>query len=118
LTSQAIAQLAAATGATFVRAPNFYAAPGLPNEGTVGPARVALAIGFAPQGPDVGGTGGLHAVAGQFATMGEVEVSTGTTFGEPQALLVLVHELGHAMGLATRPPSRPHRTRSTRSWTP
>jgi hypothetical protein len=100
LTSQAIAQLAAATGATFVRAPNFYAAPGLPNEGTVGPAGVALAIGFAPQGPDVGGTGGLHDVAGQFATMGEVEVSTGAAFAEPQALLVLLHELGHAMGLA------------------
>jgi hypothetical protein len=100
LTGRAIAQLAAATGATFVRAPNFYAAPGLPNEGTVGPAGVALAIGFAPQGPDVGGTGGLHDVAGQFSTMGEVEVSTGAAFGESQALLVLLHELGHAMGLA------------------
>lgn len=100
LTSQAIAQLAAATGATFVRAPNFYAAPGLPNEGTVGPAGVALAIGFAPQGPDIGGTGGLHDAAGQFATMGEVEVSIGAPFAEPQALLVLLHELGHAMGLA------------------
>jgi hypothetical protein len=100
LTTQAIAQLAAATGATFARAPNFYAAPGLPNEGTVGPAGVALAIGFAPQGLDVGGTGGLHAAAGQFATMGEVEITTGTSFGEPEALLVLLHELGHAMGLA------------------
>jgi hypothetical protein len=100
LTSQAIAQLAAATGIMFVRAPDFYAAPGLPNEGTVGPAGVALAIGFAPQGPDVGGTGGLHTAAGQFTTMGEVEVSTVTSFGESEALLVLLHELGHAMGLA------------------
>lgn len=100
LASDAVAQLAAATGVTFTRAPNFYSAPGLPNEGTVGPEGVALAIGFAPQGPDIGGTGGLHGVAGQFATKGEVEIDISAAWSERQALLVLLHELGHAMGLA------------------
>ncbi len=108
LASNAIAQLTAATGVTFTRAPNFYSAPGLPNEGTVGPEGVALAIGFAPQGPDIGGTGGLHGAAGQFATKGEVEIDIGTVWSERQALLVLLHELGHAMGLAhpvAKPPA-------------
>lgn len=111
LATQAIAQVSAATGIAFLRAPNF-AAPAIPGTAVAAPGGVALTIAFAPQGPDIGGTGGPSASAGQFTTHAQTEIDTQTAWRESSALVTLLHELGHAMGLnhpvAEPPAPDPH----------
>ncbi|HXP37389.1 MAG TPA: matrixin family metalloprotease [Solirubrobacteraceae bacterium] len=96
LVSQALAQASAATGITFVRSVDFVAAPGM---SPAAPAGVTLPIGFAPQAPGIAGTGGPTIGAGAFAIAGEVHLDSQSSWQASDALTVLLHEIGHALGL-------------------
>jgi Matrixin len=96
LIAQALAQASAATGITFVRSLDFVAAPGA---APAAPAGVTLPIGFAPQAPGIAGTGGPTVGAGAFAIAGEVHLDSQKSWEASEALTVLLHEIGHALGL-------------------
>lgn len=106
LISQALAQASAATGITFVRSVDFVAAPGA---SPAAPAGVTLPIGFAPQAPGIAGTGGPTVGAGAFAIAGEVHLDSQSSWQASDALTVLLHEIGHALGLGhPLPPPAPN----------
>lgn len=106
LISQALAQASAATGITFVRSLDFVAAPG---GASTAPAGVTLPIGFAPQAPGIAGTGGPTVGAGAFAIAGEVHLDSQSSWQASDALTVLLHEIGHALGLGhPLPPPAPN----------
>ena len=96
LISQALAQASAATGITFERSLDFVAAP---IEGGGPPAGVTLAIGFAPQAAGIAGTGGPVVGASPFAVAGQVKLDSQSSWKTPEAMTVLLHEIGHALGL-------------------
>jgi hypothetical protein len=96
LVVQALTQVAAATGIVFDRAPNFEAAPG--SSGTT-PAGVTLTIRFAPLPQPYAGLGGPATGVGPFATSADVKLDSQKSWQAPEALTVLLHELGHAFGL-------------------
>lgn len=96
LVVQALAQVAAATGIVFDRAPDFAAPPG---SGAIPPAGVTLTIGFGPLPPEVAGLGGPTVGVGPFSGSGEVTLDSQKSWQAPEALTVLLHELGHALGL-------------------
>jgi hypothetical protein len=96
LIAQALAQASAATGITFVRSLDFVAPPGATS---TAPPGVTLPIGFAPQAPGIAGTGGPTVAAGAFAIAGEVHLDTQKSWEASEALTVLLHEIGHALGL-------------------
>jgi hypothetical protein len=105
LIAQALAQASAATGISFARSLDFVAAPGAPSSN---PSGVTLAIGFGPQAPGIAGTGGPTFGAGPFAITGSVELDSQKTWQAPEALTVLLHEIGHALGLGhPLPPPAP-----------
>jgi hypothetical protein len=93
---QALTQVAAAAGISFTRAPDFAVAPG---SGGAPPAGVTLAIGFGPLPPDVAGLGGPVIGAGPFSVSGEVKLDSQKGWQASEAMTVLLHELGHALGL-------------------
>lgn len=93
----AIAQLGEATGIQFVQAPGYSLPPG--GRFAPRPAGVDLGIAFAPLEPDVGGLGGPIDSRGQFTTSAGVEIAATEPWNVPEATNVLLHELGHAMGL-------------------
>jgi hypothetical protein len=106
LIAQALAQASAATGITFVRSLDFVASPGAAP--TV-PAGVSLPIGFAPQAPAIAGTGGPTVGAGAFSIAGEVHLDSQKSWEASEALTVLLHEIGHALGLGhPLPPPAPN----------
>lgn len=106
LIEQALAQASAATGITFVRSLDFVAAPG---GASTAPTGVTLPIGFAPQAPDIAGTGGPTVGAGAFALAGEVHLDSQKSWEASEALTVLLHEIGHALGLGhPLPPAAPN----------
>jgi hypothetical protein len=96
LIAQALAQASAATGITFVRSLDFVAAPG---GASTAPAGVTLPVGFAPQAPGIAGTGGPTVGAGAFSIAGEVHLDSQKSWEAAEALTVLLHEIGHALGL-------------------
>lgn len=96
LISQALAQASAATGIAFERSLDFVAAPA---EGSGPPAGVTLAIGFGPQAAGIAGTGGPVVGASPFAIAGEVKLDSQSSWKTPEAMTVLLHEIGHALGL-------------------
>jgi hypothetical protein len=105
LIAQALAQASAATGISFARSLDFVAPPGarLSN-----PSGVTLAIGFGPQAPGIAGIGGPTVGAGPFSIDGSVELDSQKTWQAPEALTVLLHEIGHALGLGhPLPPPAP-----------
>jgi hypothetical protein len=106
LIAQALAQASAATGITFVRSLDFVAAPG---GAATAPTGVTLPIGFAPQAPGIAGTGGPTVGAGTFAIAGEVHLDSQKSWEASEALTVLLHEIGHALGLGhPLPPPAPN----------
>lgn len=107
LAAQAIAQVAAATGIEFVQTPIFSAAPEGPESKISQPAGVDLVIGFAPQPADIAGAGGPAAYSGQFTIRGEAELDSQTSWEARTAMVVLLHEIGHAMGLNHPVPEPP-----------
>jgi hypothetical protein len=96
LIAQALAQASAASGITFVRSLDFVAAPG---GASTAPTGVTLPIGFAPQAPGIAGTGGPTVGAGAFAMAGAVHLDSQKSWEASEALTVLLHEIGHALGL-------------------
>jgi Matrixin len=96
LIAQALAQASTATGITFVRSLDFVAPPGAR---PAAPTGVTLPIGFAPQAPGIAGTGGPATGAGAFAIAGEVHLDSQKSWEASEALTVLLHEIGHALGL-------------------
>lgn len=106
LATSAIGQVAAATGVAFVQAPDFSAAPGGDVFSIRAPVGVDLSIGFAPQPAGVEGRGGPVVAAGTFTRHAGVELSS-ASWSAPRALVTLLHELGHAMGLAHPVPKPP-----------
>jgi hypothetical protein len=105
LVAQALTQASAATGITFGRTLDFMAAPGASPSS---PPSVTLTIRFAPQAPGIAGTGGPTVGAGAFAIAGGVALESQRPWKAPEALTVLLHELGHALGLGhPLPPSPP-----------
>lgn len=96
LISQALAQASAATGIAFERSLDFVAPPAA---GSGPPAGVTLAIGFGPQAAGIAGTGGPVVGASPFAIAGEVELDAQSSWKTPEAMTVLLHEIGHALGL-------------------
>lgn len=106
LVAQALAQASAATGITFVRSLDFVAAPGATS---APPPGVTLSIGFAPQAPGIAGTGGPTIGAGAFALAGEVHLDSQKSWEASEAMTVLLHEIGHALGLGhPLPPPAPN----------
>jgi hypothetical protein len=105
LIAQALAQASAATGIAFERSLDFVAPPGTPSSP---PAGVTLAIGFGPQAPGIAGIGGPTVGAGPFSITGSVELDSQKTWQAPEALTVVLHEIGHALGLGhPLPPPAP-----------
>jgi hypothetical protein len=100
LVSQALAQASAATGIGFTRSLDFVAPPtpvGAAGTGT--PPLVTLPIGFGPQAPGIAGTGGPTVGAAPFAVAGEVKLDSQKSWDASEAMTVLLHEIGHALGL-------------------
>lgn len=105
LIAQALAQASTATGISFARSLDFVAPPATPPSN---PPGVTLAIGFGPQGPGIAGIGGPTFGAGPFSIAGSVELDSQKTWQAPEALTVLLHEIGHALGLGhPLPPPAP-----------
>jgi hypothetical protein len=105
LIAQALAQASAATGISFARSLDFVAPPGATLNN---PHGVTLAIGFGPQTPGVAGIGGPTTGAGPFAVDGSVRLDSQKSWQAPEALTVLLHEIGHALGLGhPLPPPAP-----------
>jgi hypothetical protein len=105
LISQALAQASAATGIVFSRSLDFVAAPGT---GAGAPPLVTLSIGFAPQAPGIAGTGGPTIGAAPFSVSGSVNLDSQHSWQAPEAMTVLLHEIGHALGLGhPLPPATP-----------
>ncbi len=98
LATGAIRQVAAATGITFVERPDFDSPP-VDGSFAEQPPDVDLGIGFGALPPDDGGVGGPTAYSGQFASRAAVQL-VATPWDAPDAVETLLHELGHAMGLA------------------
>jgi hypothetical protein len=96
LISQALAQASAATGIAFTRSLDFAAAPGT---GSPVPPLVTLSIGFAPQAPGIAGTGGPTVGAAPFSISGAVNLDSQKSWDASEAMTVLLHEIGHALGL-------------------
>ncbi len=96
LAASAVAQASAATGIRFMQAPS-YDAPPAGSSFAPRPAGVELGIGFGPLPADVAGLGG-PTVTGRFVTAGNVELAD-TPWSARLATDVLLHELGHALGL-------------------
>jgi hypothetical protein len=96
LIAQALAQASTATGISFARSLDFVAPPGTTSSN---PPGVTLAIGFGPQAPGIAGTGGPTFGAGPFSITGRVELDSQKSWQAPEALTVLLHEIGHALGL-------------------
>ncbi len=96
--SAAVAQLASATGIEFVEAPNYQLAPG--SAFATRPSGVDIGITFQPLEEDAGGLGGPTASHGQFIVAGGVEINSSAYWNAPEATDAVLHELGHAMGLA------------------
>lgn len=104
LIAQALAQASAATGISFARSLDFVA----PATTSSNPPGVTLAIGFGPQAPGIAGIGGPTVGAGPFSIDGSVELDSQKTWQAPEALTVLLHEIGHALGLGhPLPPPAP-----------
>jgi hypothetical protein len=105
LISQALALASAATGITFTRSLDFVAAPGT---GSGAPPLVTLSLGFAPQAPGIAGTGGPTVGAAPFSISGAVSLDSQKSWEAPEAMTVLLHEIGHALGLGhPLPPAAP-----------
>ena len=105
LISQALAQASAATGIVFERSHDFAAAPGSPASS---PPGLTLPIGFGPLPPDVAGVGGPTVGAAAFASAGHVELDSQRPWKAAEAQTVLLHEIGHALGLGhPLPPPAP-----------
>ncbi len=105
LISQALAQASGATGIAFERSLDFVAPPATASSQ---PPGVTLAIGFGPQAPGIAGIGGPTVGAGPFSIDGSVELDSQKTWQAPEALTVLLHEIGHALGLGhPLPPPAP-----------
>lgn len=105
LIAQALAQASAATGISFERSLDFVAPPAATSSN---PPGVTLAIGFGPQAPGIAGIGGPTVGAGPFSIDGSVELDSQKTWQAPEALTVLLHEIGHALGLGhPLPPPAP-----------
>jgi hypothetical protein len=105
LVAQALAQASAATGISFARSLDFVAPPATQSSN---PPGVTLTIGFGPQTPGIAGTGGPTFGAGPFSRTGRVELDSQKTWQAPEALIVLLHEIGHALGLGhPLPPPAP-----------
>jgi hypothetical protein len=96
LISQALAQASAATGIVFERSIDFVAPPG--PQATRAPG-LTLSIGFAPQAAGVDGVGGPIVAAVSFAIGGHVELDSQKAWRAAEAMSVLLHEIGHALGL-------------------
>lgn len=96
--SAAVDQLASATGIEFVEAPNYQLAPG--SAFATRPTGVDLGITFQRLEEDTGGLGGPTASQGQFIIAGGVEINSNAYWNVPDATDTVLHELGHAMGLA------------------
>jgi hypothetical protein len=100
LISQALAQASVATGVSFTRSLDFAAPPtpvGAAGAGT--PPLVTLPISFGPQAPGIAGTGGPTVGAAPFAVAGEIKLDSQKSWEAPEAMTVLLHEIGHALGL-------------------
>jgi hypothetical protein len=105
LIAQALAQASTATGISFARSLDFVAPPATTLSN---PPGVTLAIGFGPQAPGIAGIGGPTVGAGPFSIDGSVELDSQKTWQAPEALTVLLHEIGHALGLGhPLPPPAP-----------
>lgn len=105
LIAQALAQASTATGISFARSLDFVAPPATTSSN---PPGVTLAIGFGPQAPGIAGIGGPTVGAGPFSIDGSVELDSQKTWQAPEALTVLLHEIGHALGLGhPLPPPAP-----------
>ncbi len=105
LISQALAQASTATGITFERSLDFVAVPAA---GRGPPSGVTLAIGFAPQAAGIAGTGGPVVSSSAFAIAGNVKLDSQKSWKVPEAMTVLLHEIGHALGLNhPLPPAAP-----------
>lgn len=105
LISQALAQASAATGIVFRRGPDYATPLGLTPPGVHTqrstpplPAGTTLAIGFGPMPVGVAGQGG-PGVGGPFANTGRVTLDSQASWRASDALAVLLHEIGHALGL-------------------
>ncbi|MFI4990287.1 MAG: matrixin family metalloprotease [Solirubrobacterales bacterium] len=95
LISQALAQAAAATGISFARSLDYLAVPGAASK----QPGVTLTIGFGPLPPGLAGLGGPRTGAGAFALAGDVKLDSQKSWQAAEALTVLLHEIGHALGL-------------------
>jgi hypothetical protein len=107
LISQALTQASAATGIVFERSLDFVAAPGSPASS---PPGLTLPIGFGPLPPNVAGVGGPTVGAAAFASAGHVVLDSQRPWNAAEALTVLLHEIGHALGLGhpLLPPAPAH----------
>ncbi|HUA74014.1 MAG TPA: hypothetical protein VL988_04580 [Solirubrobacteraceae bacterium] len=95
LVTQALAQASAATGIVFQRGPDYSEPPGT---STSPPAGTTMTIGFGPMPVGIAGQGG-PGVSGPFANQGRVLLDSQASWHASDALVVLLHELGHALGL-------------------
>jgi hypothetical protein len=96
--SGAVAQLASATGIEFIETLNYQLAPG--GSFATRPPGVDIGITFQPLDEDTGGLGGPTESRGQFIVAGGVEINSNAYWDVPDATDTVLHELGHAMGLA------------------
>jgi hypothetical protein len=104
LIAQALGQASAATGIPFGRASDFTG----PGAAVSFPKGVKLVIGFGPTAPGIDGVGGPGLDGGPFALDGRVQLDSQHPWQVSEAMTVLLHELGHALGVghaAAEPPA-------------